>query len=89
MVYTKEYWLVNQILAEWDPIGVPDSVAKTEYTDYVPRILEQRDNLDEIVRELEAIVVQDIGLDYNPDNPAQKQHTIKFATKIYESLRSV
>lgn len=86
VVYTKEYYLVNEILAEWDPIGVPKNVAICEYTDYVPRILEQKDNLNDIVLELESIVTKDIGLDYNPDNIDHKRHTVKFATKIFECL---
>jgi len=87
MKYTKDYELVNDILAEWDPIGVPDTVAKTEYTDYVQRILIKRDNLDGITKELETIIIADIGLDYNGENPNDKGHTIKYATRIFNELK--
>ncbi len=87
MKYNKDYELVNDILAEWDPIGVTDSAAKTEYTDYVQRILLTRDNLDGIIRELETIVTVDIGLDHNGDNANHKGHTIKYATRIFNELK--
>jgi hypothetical protein len=87
MKYNKDYELVNEILAEWDPIGVPDTVAKTEYTDYVQRILVKRDNLDRIIKELETIITADIGLDYNCDNPYNKAHTIEYATRIFNELK--
>src|SRR5687767_11531645 len=87
MKYNRDYELVNDILAEWDPIGVPDTVAKTEYTDYVERILVKRDNLDGIIKELETIITADIGLDYNGDNANDKGHTIEYATRIFNELK--
>jgi hypothetical protein len=87
MKYNKDYELVNGILAEWDPIGVPDTVAKTEYSNYVQRILAKRDNLDAIINELETIVVLDIGLEYNVGDPNDKGQTIKYATIIFNELK--
>jgi hypothetical protein len=88
MKFHKDYEIVNDILAKWDPIGVPDTVAKTEYTDYVTRILLKRDNLDDLIKELETIVTKDIGLEYNADNPTEKEHTIKYATAIFNELKN-
>ena len=87
MKYNRDYELVNDILAEWDPIGVPDTVAKTEYADYVQRILVKRDNLQGIIKELETIITADIGLDYNGDNPNDKGHTVEYATRIFNELK--
>jgi hypothetical protein len=84
----KDYEIVNDILAKWDPIGVPDTVAKTEYTDYVQRLLVKRDNLDELIKELETIITKDIGLEYNADNKEEKEHTIKYATAIFNELKN-
>jgi hypothetical protein len=88
MKFHKDYEIINEILAKWDPIGVPDTVAKTEYTDYVTRILLKRDNLDDLIKELETIVTKDIGLEYNANNPTEKEHTIKFATAIFNELKN-
>jgi len=88
MKYSQDYYLVNDILAEWDPIGVPDNVAKTEYSDYVQRILNHRDKLNDIVKELERIVIKDIGLSYDPNNSDQNEHMTKFALKIYKGLKN-
>jgi hypothetical protein len=88
MKFHKDYEIVNNILAKWDPIGVPDTVAKSEYTDYVQRILLKRDNLDDLIKELETIITQDIGLEYNADNPTEKEHTIKYATAIFTELKN-
>lgn len=88
MKFHKDYEIVNNILAKWDPIGVPDTVAKTEYTDYVQRILQKRNNLNDLISELETIVISDIGLDYNPENPIHKEHTIRYATAIFNELEN-
>lgn len=52
MKLNNEYYLVNDILAEWNPIGVSDIIAQTEYSDYVQRILNCRDKLDKLIKEL-------------------------------------
>ena len=88
MRFHKDYEIVNDILAKWDPIGVPDTVAMTEYIDYVQRLLLKRDNLDDLIKELETIITKDIGLEYNADNPTDKEHTIKYATTIFNDLRN-
>src|SRR5688572_4956392 len=88
MKFHKDYEIVNDILAKWDPIGIPDTVAMTEYTDYIQRLLLKRDNLDDLIKELETIITKDIGLEYNADNPTEKEHTIKYATAIFNELRN-
>ncbi len=88
MRFNKDYEIVNDILAKWDPIGVPDTDAKTEYTDYVHRLLIKRDNLNDLIEELETIITKDIGLEYNADNQEEKEHTIKYATAIFNELKN-
>lgn len=31
--------LINEILSEWNPIGVPDNIVKEEYKEYIPDII--------------------------------------------------
>ncbi len=38
------YQLVNEYLAKWDPIGLPQEIADVEYVDYVPGIVEALSN---------------------------------------------
>jgi hypothetical protein len=87
MKFHNDHEIVNDILAKWDPIGVPDTVAMTEYTHYVQRLLLKRDNLDDLIIELETILKKDIGLEYNAYNPSEKEHTIKYATAIFNELK--
>ncbi len=47
--YSDEHYLVNQILAEWNPIGVPEGIADSEYTMYVPNMLKFRNDYDGLV----------------------------------------
>ena len=79
--------IVNKILAEWNPIGVPEMIAHSEYTSYVHRLLSCRDDFNALVREMEVVITEDIGLDYDSDNPEHKEHTVRFATRIIRELK--
>ncbi len=64
--YSHEHYLVNQILAEWNPIGVPEGIADSEYTMYVPNMLQFRNDYDGLVIEMKRIVNDVIGLTFFP-----------------------
>ena len=79
--------IVSEILAEWNPIGVPEVVADSEYTSYVHRLLPYQSDISGLIIEMERIVTDSIGIDYDADNPEHKQHTGRFATKIIQALK--
>jgi hypothetical protein len=84
--YSHEHYIVNQILAEWNPIGVPEGIADSEYTSYVSNVLKFRNDLDGLVKELERIVSVVIGLNYDSNDSEHRQHTVTFAKKIIQAL---
>ena len=79
----KNLFLVNEILKEWNPIAVDEPSLSDEYISYVPKILKHKDNFQELVNCLENILINEIGLDYNPFNEEHKSDLISVANKIY------
>lgn len=62
---------INQVLAEWDPIGVGEDIATDEYRSYISLILKSSESKDELMKCLEKIVNEmDVGFD-----PKDKEHT--------------
>jgi hypothetical protein len=86
--YSDEYYLVNQILAEWNPIGVPEGIADSEYTMYVPNMLKFRNDYDGLVEEMKRIVNDIIGITFDNYEKSYKQETLEFAKKIIDTLKN-
>lgn len=84
--YSNDYYIVNQILAEWNPIGVPKDIAKIEYTHYISSLLQFRNDLNGMVEEMEKIVGKDMGLAYDTNNPEHRQDTFNYAKKIITAI---
>jgi hypothetical protein len=86
--YSDEHYLVNQILAEWNPIGVPEGIADSEYTMYVPNMLKFRNDYDGLVIEMKRIVNDVIGLTFDNYEESYQQETLVFAKRIIETLKN-
>ncbi len=86
--YSDEHYLVNQILSEWNPIGVPEGIADSEYTMYVPNMLKFRNDYDGLVIEMKRIVNDVIGLTFDNYEESYKQETLVFAKRIIETLKN-
>ena len=78
--------MVNQILAEWNPIGVPEGIADSEYTAYVPNMLKYRNDYVALVTEMKRIVNDVIGLTFDHYDEEYKQETLVFAKRIIQVL---
>lgn len=64
---------LNTLLAEWNPIRVPDHIAQFEYSDYVPVIINAfytGKGLTSIREALTEIYTNRIGYDLNSDAEA-------------------
>lgn len=59
---------INQVLAEWDPIGVGKDIAINEYQGYIPLIIESIENKHKLISCLEDILVNEMGLEYDSKN---------------------
>jgi hypothetical protein len=80
---------INQILSEWDPIGVGKIISIDEYRGYIPYILKHIENKQRLIRCLEDILINKIGIDYNrEDNNHYEnlQNVCNKLMKIYKGL---
>jgi hypothetical protein len=65
---TRKFEKINNVLAEWDPIGVGKNIAKEEYKGYVPAILRVIKDKQALRSCLEDILINQLGLEYSPNN---------------------
>ena len=79
---TKYAIAVNNILIEWNPIGVPESAVADEYISYVQDILEIRKNKEKLIEYLEHMLIDVMGLDYDPNLAEHKKDVIFYANKM-------
>ncbi len=57
---------INRVLVDWNPIEVPEDVAKEEYKGYIPVILQSIENHQQLLDCVVDILINSMGLDYNP-----------------------
>lgn len=78
---------INNVLIEWNPIGVPSEIAATEYKMYIPSIIScLRDN-KELSKYLEQLLTKQMGLEYSQANQEQRQHLRNVADEIERIYR--
>lgn len=80
--YSKEYLQINEILKDWNPIGVPEPALFDEYIGYIPSILEKKGDEYKLLNYLEGLLINVIGVDYNPKNQKHKQDVLNVITRI-------
>lgn len=83
MKYKENFNILNEILSEWNPIGVPYDVSKNEYTSYIPNLFKYENNFLELVDYLEFLITEEIGLNYNEKNIEEKKDLVFYAYKLY------
>lgn len=59
---------INKVLSEWNPIGVDENIATDEYKGYVQTILKSIDNEDKLLKCLETILIEHLGMPYDNEN---------------------
>ena len=80
--FSAEYHLINDVLMEWNPIGVIGSVLMDEYVSYIPRLMKVKENRDLLLKELESILMNDLGMRFDLSDAGQRQELIDVANKI-------
>lgn len=81
-----EFNSINEVLSEWNPIGVPTEISKDEYTSYVSGIFNYKNDFIKLVSHLEYILEDEIGLNYNEKNIEEKKDILFYAYKLYIAL---
>ena len=74
--------LINEVLTEWNPLDVPETIAKSEYIGYVPLIMENMVNESQLLSCIENILINKIGLEYNSNNIQQKNDLINLCKRL-------
>lgn len=64
---------INCILALWNPIGVPQEIAKDEYKDYGSELFKYIENPDLLMNCLEDILINKLELEYDSTNEIHLQ----------------
>ncbi|SFQ83442.1 hypothetical protein [Hymenobacter arizonensis] len=76
---------INAVLAEWNPIGVPDGTAEDEYQSYVAVLVESWNRAQDVKPAMVWVYTQPMGYDVNP---AFSRATRLFATQINQLLQA-
>lgn len=80
------------ILAEWNPIEVPNHIADDEYKSYIPLILKSIHNRIELKNCLEDILINKMEIGYDASNSKHNEDLQQVCDKLIkaknESLRN-
>lgn len=79
--------IINHILADWNPIGVPKDIAIEEYKEYIPLILQATKDRHELMNCLEDILINKMEIEYNAKNEAHSKDLEKICDKIIHSIK--
>ncbi|WP_375334366.1 hypothetical protein [Flagellimonas sp. C4] len=75
------------IFNEWNPIEVSDIYnLDDEYQEYVYGLYKYRNSYQDIVKYLEKILVEDIGLNYDSENLKHKNEVMEIGHKFFEIM---
>ena len=77
---------IGVILAKWDPIGVPPGIAFDEYQSYILGIIKAGRNLEKIKGHLIWILTDQIGLDFDENNPRHNEDVEETAKSILNRI---
>jgi hypothetical protein len=77
---------INQVLIEWDPIGVGEEIARDEYRGYISNIIKTSGSKDAIMKCLEKIVNElEVGFDFNDEKQIQDLQIV--CNRIYQLMK--
>lgn len=62
----KAFDAINTIVADWDPLGVGETIAEDEYTGYIPSIMQVIENGESLFEYLSHILINDLGSRFDP-----------------------
>jgi len=70
------------LLSKWNPLDLPENIAKSEYIGFVPIIMKNMDTEEQLLYCIEDILRNKMGLDYNSNNDVQKNELKKLCRKL-------
>ena len=57
----KTFDTINKIVADWDPLGVGETIAEDEYAGYIPEIIQVMKNDQSLFEYLSQILANELG----------------------------
>lgn len=78
---------INDVLASWNPIDVPDTLAHQEYESYIETFIAIGNNAQALTTHLKKLVSETMGLDYNDENPKHRMDIEDVMKKLVEILK--
>ena len=86
MNQTNLRYCINLILSTWNPIGVPGEIALSEYTFYVPRVINSCNNKERLYKVLQDMLIE-MGLkDHGSEE--ELQNLCALICKVCEEIRN-
>lgn len=80
---------INRVLADWNPIDVPENIAIDEYKRYVPLILKSVENRQHLINCLEDILINRIGVDYDPTDKEHLEDLQQVCDKLIQAYQKI
>ncbi|WP_436516232.1 hypothetical protein [Ekhidna sp. To15] len=65
--FTPDYYLVNDVLMEYNPLGVEGPVLSTEYVRYIPGIISVKNDKKKLFDHIKNLLVELDVIDLNDD----------------------
>lgn len=77
---------INDVLAAWNPLSVPENLAMEEYTSYIPVILSSAKSEKQLLDCLESILVNDLETGYDRNKKEHSDDLMEVVNKIYSII---
>jgi hypothetical protein len=87
MFNKEKYQIINQMMCLWNPIGVPDDIAVTEYSDYVLKTFNFKSDFIGLVNYLESILVEYLEFEYDEKNIDEKKEILYYSYLIFKEIQ--
>lgn len=78
---------INQILANWNPLDVPESIAIEEYKGYIPLIIRTIESHQQLINCLEDILINQLEVNYDPTNKEHLKDLQQICTEIIKEYQ--
>lgn len=74
---------INQILSDWDPLEIGNhQVAEDEYQTFIPEILKNMDNRENLITYLENVLINKLEVGYDTTNEIHKRELLAIVDSI-------
>lgn len=63
--FSAEYYLINDILMDWNPLNVDGPVKDEEYSSIIPNLIKIKNNKSDLILFLKEILDKRYGINYD------------------------